>query len=63
MPVLDYCATLSVVPLIDGDCAFIEWPMTFDCPPERLGEWVAFFRDAFGGGLESLRRRLNAQTK
>jgi hypothetical protein len=63
MPVHDYRATLHVVPVIDGGRAFVEWSATFDCPPERLSEWAGFFRDAFGGWLESLRRHLDARSK
>jgi hypothetical protein len=63
MPVQDYCATLRVVPIIDGGCAFVEWSATFDCPPERSGEWAAFFRDAFGRWLGSLRRHLDGRIK
>lgn len=63
MPVRDYRATLRVVPVIDGERAFIEWSATFDCAPERLDEWAAFFRDAFGGWLASLRRHLDARIK
>jgi len=54
---------LRVVPVIDGGRAFVEWSATFDCPPERLGEWAGFFCGAFGGWLESLRRHLDARSK
>src|SRR3984957_16664149 len=43
MPVRDYRATLRVVPVTDGARGFVEWSATFDCPPERLGEWSLFF--------------------
>jgi Polyketide cyclase / dehydrase and lipid transport len=63
MPVHDYRATLRVVPVVDGGRAFLEWSATFDCPPERSGEWNAFFRDAFARWLESLRRHLDGRSK
>ena len=63
MPVHDYRATLRVVPVTDGSRAFVEWSATFDCSPERSGEWSAFFRDAFGGWLGSLRRHLDGRSK
>jgi hypothetical protein len=36
----------------------VEWWATFDCDAERHDERTAFFRDAFAGWLESLRRHL-----
>jgi hypothetical protein len=63
MPVRDYRATLRIVPVVDGGRAFVEWSATFDCTPERHDEWTAFFRDAFGRWLESLRRDLDGRNK
>ncbi len=63
MPVRDYRATLRVVPVTDGGRGFVEWSATFDCAPERRDEWVAFFADAFGRWLESLRRHLDGRSK
>ncbi len=63
MPVRDYRATLHVVPVTDGTRGFVEWSATFDCVPERRDEWVAFFADAFGRWLNSLRRHLDGRTK
>lgn len=59
LPVRDFQATLRVTPVIDGNRAFVEWWATFDCEPEAVGEKTAFFRDAFAGWLESLRRHLD----
>ncbi len=61
MPVWDLQATIRVTPVIDGDRAFVEWFATFDCYPEGQDECIAFFRDAFAGWLESLRRHLQGQ--
>jgi hypothetical protein len=63
MAVHDYRATLRILPVIDGGHAFIEWSATFDCQPERREEWAGFFRDAFRGWLESLRRHLENRSK
>ena len=59
----DFRATLRVTPVVDGDRAFVEWWATFDCDADRHDERTAFFRDAFAGWLESLRRHLERQAK
>ena len=63
LPVWNFQATLRVTPVVDGDGAFIEWFATFDCYPEGQDERTAFFRDAFAGWLESLRRHLQRQAQ
>ncbi len=55
----DFQATLRVTPVIDGNRAFVEWWATFDCDLDRSGERTVFFRDAFAGWLELLRRHLS----
>jgi polyketide cyclase/dehydrase/lipid transport protein len=55
----NFHATLRVTPVVDGDHAFVEWWATFDCDLDRRDERVRFFRDAFAGWLESLRRQLD----
>jgi hypothetical protein len=50
---------LRVSPVTDDGRAFVEWSASFDCPPERLGEWSLFFHDAFGRWLQSLRRHVD----
>ena len=59
----DFRATLRVTPVVDGDRAFVEWWATFDCDADRHDERTAFFRDAFAGWLESLRRHLDRRAK
>lgn len=59
----DFQATLRVTPVVDGRRAFVEWWATFDCDLDRHDERTAFFRDAFAGWLESLRRHLDRQAK
>jgi hypothetical protein len=56
LPVQNFQATLRVTPVIDGDRAFVQWWATFDCEAAAREERIAFFRDAFAGWLESLRR-------
>jgi hypothetical protein len=58
LPVTNFEATLRVTPVIDGHRAFVEWFATFDCTAEDRDVRVTFFRDAFAGWLESLRRSL-----
>jgi hypothetical protein len=60
-PVADLQVTLRVTPVVDGDRAFVEWWATFDCDNAVRDEREAFYRKAFGGWLESLRRHLNRQ--
>ena len=52
----DFQATLRVTPVIDDGRSFVEWWATFDCDMDRVDERKGFFRDAFAGWLESLRR-------
>ena len=54
MPVRHYHATLKVTPVTEGNHAFVEWWVTFDCAPERQDEWTVFFHDSFGRWLSSL---------
>jgi hypothetical protein len=58
LPVDNYRATIKVTPVVDGDRAFVEWWATFDSDPAARDERVTFFRGAFAGWLESLRRNL-----
>lgn len=58
LPVENFQATIRVTPIVDGDRAFLEWWATFDCDAAQREERVAFFRDAFAGWVESLRRYL-----
>ena len=58
LPVRNFEATIRVTPVVDGDLAFVEWRATFDCAAEDHDARVTFFREAFAGWLESLRRHL-----
>ena len=59
MPARGYRATLRVTPIVDGNCAFVEWWATFDCESERRDELTALFHNGFAQWLGSLRRYLN----
>ncbi len=59
LPVDNFCATIQITPVIDGDRAFVEWWATFDCDRAARDEREAFYSDAFGGWLESLRRHMS----
>lgn len=62
LPVADFQASIRVTPVVDGDRAFVEWWATFDCAAEERDARVTFFREAFAGWLESLRRNLPVRT-
>lgn len=62
-PVANYSATLRVTPIVDGDRAFVEWWAMFDCEPGSVDARCDFFRDAFAGWLESLRRNMHWQAR
>jgi hypothetical protein len=57
-PVRNYVATIRVTPIVDGDKAFGEWWVTFDCATEEYDHWTAFFAGSFATWLGSLRRHL-----
>jgi hypothetical protein len=61
LPVQDFQATIRITPIIDGGRAFVEWWASFDCENAVRDERTGFYRDAFAGWLESLRRHLNRQ--
>jgi hypothetical protein len=63
MSVWNFQATIRVTPVVDGDRAFVEWWATFDCDADGYDARVAYFRDAFAGWLESLRRHLRRLTR
>jgi hypothetical protein len=56
-PVVDYCATLRVLPIIADGRSLVEWSATFDCAPDERAKWVEHFeRRGFAVWLEALRR-------
>jgi Polyketide cyclase / dehydrase and lipid transport len=56
----NFLATLRVTPVVDGDRAFVEWWVSFDCSTDELDRWTKQFADMFAGWLESLRNVLSA---
>ena len=60
-PVAGYRATLRVTPVTDGDKAFVEWWVTFDCESSEVDNWEGFFAaEVFRPALEGLRGHLGA---
>lgn len=58
--VRNYHATLRVTPVTDGNRAFVEWWTTFDCPVERIDEWVdTFANGVFQAGFDALKARFS----
>ena len=53
----NYCATIRVTPVTDGDRSFVEWWTTFDCDRDQQGHWTDFFANqVFQGGFEALKQ-------
>ena len=54
----NYCATIRVTPVTDGNKSFVEWWTTFDCDRDRIGHWEDFFAgQVFQGGFDALKQR------
>ena len=54
----NYCATIRVTPVTDGNKSFVEWWATFDCDRDKIGYWEDFFASqVFQGGLDALKQR------
>jgi hypothetical protein len=54
----DYEGTIRVTPIVDGDHAFLEWRVAYDCSDETRDEWSTFFADSFPKWLATLRVHL-----
>ncbi len=58
----NYNATIRVTPVTDGDKAFVEWWVTFDCDRDQQAHWIGFFaNDIFQNGLEALKKRMRGE--
>ena len=58
MGVTDYVATLSLIPVTDGNRTFAQWQADFLCPPEREAALVRQIgQDVFAAAFAHLRRR------
>jgi Polyketide cyclase / dehydrase and lipid transport len=52
----NYCSTIRVTPVTDGDTSFVEWWTTFDCDRDQQAHWIGFFAsEVFQGGLDALK--------
>jgi hypothetical protein len=52
----NYCATIRVTPVTDGNASFVEWWTTFDCDRDQIGHWEGFFASqVFQGGFDALK--------
>jgi len=54
----NYEATLRVLPVVDGNRAFVEWQATFDCPEPDRKHWMERLGGSFANWLDSLRESL-----
>jgi hypothetical protein len=53
---IDYEGTLRVTPVVEGDRAFVEWWVAYECGREDRAQWDAFLASAIGDWTESLAR-------
>lgn len=61
-PVRNYQAVLGVVPVSEGDKAFVHWTATFDCDEDAIAHWTRFFaQDGFAQWLGALRKVMAAR--
>jgi Polyketide cyclase / dehydrase and lipid transport len=52
----NYCATIRVTPVTDGNQSFVEWWTTFDCDRDQVAHWEGFFaKEIFQGGFDALK--------
>jgi hypothetical protein len=57
MPVTNYQATLSLMPVTDGDRCFTQWSAEFDCAPHDLATVTNLLtKDVFQAGFDALKR-------
>jgi hypothetical protein len=55
----NYVSTIHVLPVTDTNQSFVEWSVTFDCPPDELDHWQDFYANqVFKPGLEALKAYL-----
>jgi hypothetical protein len=53
--------TLRITPVIDGNCALVEWWANFDCEPARRDELSETLQGWFVKWLQSLRESTASQ--
>ncbi len=58
-PLYNSETTMRVTPIVDGNRAFVEWWITFDCEASEYDHWTTYFaHEVFAKGLKSLRTYL-----
>lgn len=57
---INYEGTLRITPVVDGDRAFVEWWLTFDCSPDERDRWDEFLVGAISQWAGSLERTVCA---
>jgi hypothetical protein len=60
---IDYEGTLRVTPVVDGDRAFVEWWLTFDCIPDERDRWNSFLVSAISQWVGSLERTVSTKAR
>jgi len=58
---IDYEGTLRVASIVDGDRAFVEWWLTFDCNPDEGDRWESFLVSAISQWMGSLERTVGTK--
>jgi hypothetical protein len=54
-----YQGTARVMPIVDGNRAFLEWSVTFDCPPQEQANCTKSLEEAMPQWFKSLRAVLD----
>ena len=54
-----YQGTARVMPMVDGNRAFLEWSVTFDCPPQEQANCTKSLEEAMPQWFKSLRAVLD----
>jgi polyketide cyclase/dehydrase/lipid transport protein len=60
---INYEGTLRVTPVVDGDRAFVEWWLTFDCNSDERDRWNSFLVSAISHWVGSLERTVCARPR
>ena len=58
-PITYYQGTARVMPIVDGNRAFLEWSVTFDCPPQEQVNCTKSLEEAMPQWFQSLRAVLD----
>jgi hypothetical protein len=60
---IDYKGTLRMTPVVDGDRAFVEWWLTFECSPGDQSLWNSFLVKAISQWMSSLARKVSTASR